>query len=135
MNETKLVERLKVMAGELPPQDLPFHLKYPEYNLKPVSQIPNLSFGIFDYEPDYVEYPIELISNSKFRKYLWIVKTGLFGIMFWEYKPGFFGKNWHKTIIKCEYEEIEKDFDKNLFICYKDGKRIFYDYAGIRLST
>lgn len=111
--------------------DLPFHLRHPELNLKPLSFFRDKGLFFFLNSPDYVEIP----EKSSHPEYLYIVKDELFGILYWNYKKHFFyTENKHERIIPCEYDKIEKKINDGMFICYKDGKRTFYDLNGVILK-
>ena len=111
--------------------DLPFHLRHPELNLKPLSFFRDKGLLFFLNSPDYVEIP----EKSSHPEYLYIVKDELFGILYWNYKKHFFyTENKHERIIPCEYDKIEKKINDGMFICYKDGKRTFYDLNGVILK-
>lgn len=101
----------------------PFHLRHPEYNLKPFSEFKELSF--FRNSPDYVEIP----SKSKIHEYYWIVKDEKFGILFWHHEDHWYGDtNDYNRIIQCEYDMIEK-LD-GMFACHKDNDIFYYDRQG-----
>lgn len=105
----------------------PFHMKHPEYNLRPFSEFKELSF--FMKEPDYVEIP----SESKVPNYYWIVKNEKFGILFWHHKHHWYGNtNDYNRIIQCKYDRIEK-LD-GIFACYNGDDIIYIDKNGKRLK-
>jgi len=111
--------------------DLPYHLLHPELNLKPLSFFADKGLSFFFNSPDYVELP----EKSSHPNYLYIVKDGKFGILYWCYEEHFlYTKNKHERIIPCEFEKIEKRIDEGMFVCYTEGKRTFYDLCGVMLK-
>lgn len=105
------------------PSDLPFHLRYPELHLRPISEFETLTF--WRNKPEYVENP----SEAEDPEYLYIAREGKLGILYWHRE-----KHWYRTIndyhriIQCEYDRIEKKND--MFVCYKDSERVFVDKKG-----
>lgn len=111
--------------------DLPFHLRHPELNLKPLSFFRDKVLSFFFNSPDYVEIP----DKSSHPEYLYIVKDEMFGILYWHYKEHlFYTENKHERIIPCEFDKIEKKINEGMFICNKDGTRTFYDLSGTILK-
>jgi hypothetical protein len=101
----------------------PFHILHPEYHLRPLSEYTNLSF-VFR-KPDYVEDP----KASSDQEYLYIVRNGKLGILYWLYEKHWYGDtNIHKRIIPCEYDDIKK-LD-GMFECHKNGDVIYIDKKG-----
>ena len=111
--------------------DLPFHLRHPEFHLKPLSFFRDQGLSFFFNSPDYVEIPEQSVHPD----YLYIVKDEKFGILYWHYEKHFlYTENKHERIIPCEYEKIEKRIEEGMFICYKEEKRFFYDLSGVLLK-
>lgn len=78
---------------------------------------------------------MELPEKSCHSNYLYIVKDGKFGILYWHYKEHFLlTENKYKRIIPCEYEKIDKKIGDGMFVCYQEGKRTFYDLNGVLLK-
>ena len=103
---------------------VPFYLKHPELNLKPISAYPQLTFWVK--EPEYVEDP----EKSSHRDYLYMVKNGKIGILYWQRKGHWLlgPINKYKKIVSCQYDRIEKKEDH--FKCYTANKVVYYDFVG-----
>lgn len=101
----------------------PFHMRYPEYNLRPYSEHPaNFVFN----KPDYIER--EYLPHDQ-DQFLWIFKDGKFGITTYRYEDHWYGDEVHTNrIIKCEYDRIEKT--DGCFICYKGTQITYIDLKG-----
>lgn len=105
----------------------PFHLKHPEYHLKPFSEFKEL--GFLRNSPEYVEDP----SQSDVNEYYWIVRKEKFGILYWHHEDHWYGDtNNYNRIIQCEYDKIEK-LD-GMFACHKGDDIIYIDRQGVILS-
>lgn len=104
-------------------KNLPFHMAHPEYHLKPFSEFEKLFFWFNS--PDYVEDPKE----SEKPDYLYIIKDGKFGILYWHFEEHWYGdtNDFHR-VIQCEYDRIEKKED--MFVCYRGNERVFIDLKG-----
>ena len=103
--------------------NFPFHMAHPEYHLRPFSEFDKVLFWFNN--PDYMEDPKE----SEKPEYLYIVKDGKFGILYWHFEEHWYGdtNDFHR-IIQCEYDRIEKKED--MFVCYKGSERVFIDLKG-----
>lgn len=107
---------------------LPFHLKHPEYHLRPISEYPELSFNIFQIKPEYVE-------QAEGTKYYFIARKGMLGILFWTWdKKHWWSKegNVYQIIIPCKYDHIVKG--DGYFKCHKDSQIDYFDLKGNRLK-
>lgn len=105
------------------PQNLPFLLLHPELNLRPISEFRQLHFRIN--RPEYVEDP----SKSSKPEYLYMVRSGKIGILYWKVVKRWYGaSNQYRRIIPCKYDRIEKRDD--MFICYKGGACVYVDLKG-----
>jgi len=105
----------------------PFHLLHPEYHLKPLSEFQNLKF--FFRKPDYVEDP----NQSSDREYLFIVRNGKIGILYWHFEEHWYGDtNVHDRIIPCKYDLIIKH--EGMFECHKNGNILYIDKKGVILK-
>ena len=104
----------------------PYYLAHPEMNLKPISEFEKLHF-IFN-KPEYLEMP----SGAKpFSCYLWIVKDGKIGIMFWEVAKQLVGySNKYHIVIPCRYDKIEKNIPQGNFKCFRNNSVVYYDLKG-----
>lgn len=113
-------------------KDLPFNLRYPEYNLLPLSSFDELDdlYDSFLRKPDYVEDP----EKSRNKEYLYMVRDGRFGIFHWYKVLKIFSK--HKVILKCKYDKIEKVYRNEelcYFMCTKKGITEFFDITGKKM--
>ena len=110
-------------------KDIPFNIKYPEYNLIPRSSFRRLNFFKFGLPnwPDYIEDP----HKTSEKEYLWIVRKSIFGlyqfgILYWHESKflGVFPCYRYHVVIGCLYERIEKatSNDNVLFLCFNKGK-------------
>ena len=122
-------------------KNLPFNIKYPEYNLIPRSSFKRLNFfkfGISNW-PDYIEDP----DKSAEKEYLYMVKKTVFG----SYRFGILylheSKKLRKTfykycvVIQCCYDKIEKVRNNGniCFICFNKGQIQHYrDSNGLILK-
>lgn len=101
----------------------PFHLRYPELHLKPISEFQELSFLIKS--PEYVEDPLEAEDSE----YLYIARKGKLGILYWTVEKHWYGKdNVYNRIIPCEYDRIDKA--DGHFVCYKGSQVTYIDLKG-----
>lgn len=101
----------------------PFHLRYPELHLKPISEFNELSF-LFK-SPEYVEDPMEAEDSE----YLYIARKGKLGILYWTIEKHWYGKdNVYNRIIPCEYDRIDKA--EGHFVCYKGSQVTYIDLKG-----
>lgn len=106
--------------------DLPYHLLHPELNLKPLSFFADKGLSFFFNSPDYVELP----EKSSHPNYLYIVKDGKFGILYWCYEEHFLYKNKHESIIPCEFGKIEKELTRACLYVSQRGKERFMTFVG-----
>lgn len=125
---TPIVKDGKVFSTKIETDNRPFHLKYPELHLKPISEFKELSF--FFKSPEYVEDP----SMAEDSDYLYIARKGKLGILHWvvERETHFFTKDTYNDIynriIPCEYDRIEKA--DGHFICHKGSQVTYIDLKG-----
>lgn len=101
----------------------PFHILHPELHLRPISEYQKLSFWFN--KPDHEEDPTE----SEDEKFLYIVKDGKIGILYWNYQKHWYGdKNEHERIIPCEYDRMIKH--EGMFECHKGGDIVYINKSG-----
>lgn len=115
----------------------PFHLRHPEFNLKPISEFDTSIFlGFWFRYPDYVEEQPYKDAESL---YLYCVRNEKFGMIHvYEEKRveeqwfGLVKKEkkycWAKRIIPCKYDRIDK-YDE-YFMCYKGAEVVYRDLKG-----
>ena len=91
----------------------PFHIRHPELNLLPASDSEFEKLFFWFNKPEYIENPYK----ADDRDYLYIVRRGKIGILYWITEKHWYGKqDIYRRIIPCKYDRIEKA--DGYFICY-----------------
>ena len=108
-------------------QNVPFHIRYPQYDLVPYSDFKfNNKIIFFLKTPEYIE-DIQRLSEGD--NYLYIARKGKLGVLRYRYKKHWYGDDHSKwVIIPCEYDKIEDE--GNYYKCFKDGKIVMFNRSG-----
>ena len=109
----------------------PFSILYPEYNLityYEIRSVTDIHFRVL--HPDYIEDP----QFSSMPNYLWMVRNGKLGILYYQNKRPF-TLPYHikyKRLIPCRYDHIEKLSEEGhpRFRCHKGEEVFYYDSLG-----
>ena len=103
----------------------PFHIRHPELNLLPASDSEFEKLFFWFNSPEYIENPYKADDSD----YLYIVRKGKIGILYWVTEKHWYGKTEkYYRIIPCKYDRIEKA--DGLFICHKGTKIEYRDMKG-----
>ena len=91
----------------------PFHIRHPELNLLPASDSEFEKLFFWFNKPEYIENPYKADDSD----YLYIVRRGKIGILYWITVKHWYGKQYiYRRIIPCKYDRIEKA--DGYFICH-----------------
>ena len=91
----------------------PFHIRHPELNLLPASDSEFEKLFFWFNKPEYIENPYKADDSD----YLYIVRRGKIGILYWITEKHWYGKqDIYRRIIPCKYDRIEKA--DGYFICH-----------------
>ena len=91
----------------------PYHIRHPELNLLPASDSEFEKLFFWFNKPEYIENPYKADDSD----YLYIVRRGKIGILYWITKKHWYGKqDIYRRIIPCKYDRIEKA--DGYFICH-----------------
>lgn len=91
----------------------PFHIRHPELNLLPASDSEYEKLFFWFNKPEYIENPYKADDSD----YLYIVRRGKIGILYWITEKHWYGKQEiYRRIIPRKYDRIEKA--DGYFICH-----------------
>lgn len=103
----------------------PFHIRHPELNLLPASDSEFEKLFFWFNKPEYIENPNKADDSD----YLYIVRRGKIGILYWITEKHWYGKQEiYRRIIPCKYDCIEKA--DGHFVCHKGTKIEYRDMKG-----
>lgn len=90
----------------------PFLIRHPELNLLPASDSQFEKLFFWFNKPEYIENSYKSDNSD----YLYIVRRGKIGILYWTTEKHWYGKQIYRRIIPCKYDRIEKA--DGYFICH-----------------
>ena len=103
----------------------PYHIRHPELNLLPASDSEFEKLFFWFNKPEYIENPYKADDSD----YLYIVRRGKIGILYWITEKHWYGKQEiYRRIIQCKYDRIENA--DGHFVCHKGTKIEYRDMKG-----